>query len=263
MIDAVRQTLRREGFRALFSGLSPALLRQATYGSMRYGLYTPIKSLLGIPRETPKHEIPLGMKIVAGASSGAISSAICNPADLIKVRMQVAGMSGGEAARASEYRSLTSAFAHIIRTEGFTSLWKGVGPTCGRATVLAAAELPAYDEFKYQIQKHNLLGKYSENGLPLHAVTATGAGFVSAVASSPFDVVKSRVMNQPVDPTTGRGTLYSGMIDCFVKSVRSEGLLCLWKGLIPNFGRIGPRVIIIFIVMEQLKKRFDPSDDDE
>ena len=36
------------------------------------------------------------------------------------------------------------------------------------------------------------------------------------MASSPFDVVKSRVMGQPLHPD-GTGKLYSGMVDCFIK----------------------------------------------
>ena len=66
--------------------MSPALLRQATYGSMRYGLYTPIKTLLGVDPARAKHEIPLLTRVFAGAASGALASAICNPADLIKVQ---------------------------------------------------------------------------------------------------------------------------------------------------------------------------------
>ncbi|KNC49084.1 carrier protein [Thecamonas trahens ATCC 50062] len=261
VFDAVRTMARKEGIKALFGGLSPALLRQATYGSMRYGLYTPMKTLLGIPPDMPKDQMPLTLKVVAGAGAGALSSAICNPADLIKVRMQAAGMAGD--AVKTRYTSLLHAFTHIIRNEGVLALWSGVGPTCARATVLAAAELPAYDELKYFIQKHRLLGSHSDNGLPLHAVTATGAGFVSALASSPFDVAKSRMLNQPRDPATGKGKLYKSMIDCFIKSVKAEGVLCLWNGFWPNFARIGPRVIIIFIVMEQLKKRFDPEPIDD
>ena len=41
------------------------------------------------------------------------------------------------------------------------------------------------------------------------------------MASSPFDVVKSRVMGQPLNPD-GTGKLYSGMVDCFIKSSASE-----------------------------------------
>merc|ERR1711862_899766 len=136
--------------------------------------------------------------------------------------------------------------------EGVLGLWKGVGPTIGRATALAAAELSTYDEVKAQFKRREII---AQDGLFLHTSTALVSGFVATVASSPFDVVKSRVMAQPID-ASGKGTLYRGMIDCFVKSVRSEGPLALYRGFWPNFGRVVPRVTIVFIVMEQLKARF-------
>jgi len=42
--DAVGKIARNEGILAFWKGIAPALLRQATYGSMRYGFYTPIKN---------------------------------------------------------------------------------------------------------------------------------------------------------------------------------------------------------------------------
>ena len=78
---------------------------------------------------------------------------------------------------------------------------------------------------------------------------------VSTVVSSPFDVVKSRVMGQPQNPD-GTGKLYAGMVDCFVKSSKTEGITSLYNGFWPNFGRVVPRVLIVFIVMEQLKTKF-------
>ena len=60
-------------------------------------------------------------------------------------------------------------------------------------------------------------------------------------------------MGQPVGPN-GVGTLYAGMTDCFVKMVRTEGIMSLWKGFFPNWGRLGPRGVICFLTMEQLNK---------
>ena len=74
----------------------------------------------------------------------------------------------------------------IVKEEGVLGLWKGVGPTCGRATVLAAAELSTYDEVKTQLLHR---GIFSSEGLPLTVCTAFVSGYVSTVASSPFDVV--------------------------------------------------------------------------
>jgi hypothetical protein len=245
--DAIGKIVKTEGTLALWKGLSPALLRQGTYGSLRYGLYGPIKAALGM--DGTKND-PMHLKIAAGAAAGAASSAICNPTDLIKIRLQADGMGGpGVAPR---YRGLIHAFSSIIKEEGVTGLWKGVGPTVGRATVLAAAELSSYDEIKQQILRR----QWVEEGLKCHFAAAGSAGFIAAWCSSPFDVIKSRYMNQPIDKLTGKGTLYKGMIDAFSQSVKAEGVTCLWNGFWPNAGRVVPRVVIIFMVMEQLKTRF-------
>lgn len=46
-IDCGQKLVKAEGTSALFKGLPPALLRQSTYGSLRYGLYGPIRNSLG------------------------------------------------------------------------------------------------------------------------------------------------------------------------------------------------------------------------
>lgn len=297
-IDCAIKLSKVEGVGALFKGLPPALVRQSTYGSMRYGFYTPLRDMLGIE---PGKPVPLWKKIVAGAGSGAIASALANPTDLVKVRMQTDGMNKAPDGTflPKKYTGMLNCFFTTIREEGVagamllsrarqrripplsprvrsnshaalprrpaarhasphcsplgtTALWKGVGPTVGRATALAAAELATYDEVKSQFKKNKI---FTQDGLPLHISTATIAGYVSTVASSPFDVVKSRVMGQPLD-AAGKGTRYSGMVDCFAKVIATEGPFALYNGFWANFGRVVPRVTIVFIVMEQLKSNF-------
>lgn len=245
--------VKNEGPGALFKGLPPALVRQSTYGSLRYGLYGPIRDSI-IEPGTPKDQIPLYKKIAAGGTAGAVASGIANPTDLVKVRLQTDGMMKGPDGNLlpKKYTGMTHAFSSIVREEGFLGLWNGVGPTMGRATALAAAELATYDEAKGQLQKLGVLG----DGLGLVMGSAFISGYVSTVVSSPFDVVKSRVMGQPLN-ADGTPSLYGGMVDCFVKSSRSEGLMSLYNGFWPNFGRVVPRVTIVFIVMEQLKKLMD------
>ena len=88
-LDCAKKLTAAEGPGALFKGLPPALVRQSTYGSLRYGLYGPIKDSLGI---TPGQPVPLWKKIVAGGTAGAVASAVANPTDLMKVRLQTDGM---------------------------------------------------------------------------------------------------------------------------------------------------------------------------
>jgi len=248
-VDCAKKLVGAEGPSALFKGLPPALVRQSTYGSLRYGLYGPIKDSMGIKAGEP---VPLWKKIVAGGTAGAIASAIANPSDLMKVRLQTDGMAKDEAGKLlpKRYTGMVNCFMTVVKQEGVLALWTGVGPTAGRATVLAAAELASYDE-----AKGALSSTFGMSGILLTACTSFISGFISTVASSPFDVVKSRVMGQPCHPD-GTGKLYSGMVDCFVKSSSAEGPMSLYNGFLPNFGRVVPRVMIVFLVMEQLKEKF-------
>ena len=201
----------------------------------------------------PKDQIPLWKKIAAGGGAGAIASGIANPTDLMKVRLQTDGMLKDAEGNLlpKKYTGMVNCLATTIKEEGVLALWTGVGPTVGRATALAAAELATYDEVKGQFKKRGIFN----DGLPLTVATAFVSGYVSTVVSSPFDVVKSRVMGQPLNPD-GTGKLYGGMVDCFVKSSQTEGIASLYNGFWPNFGRVVPRVTIVFIVMEQLKANF-------
>lgn len=59
--------------------MTPALLREASYSTLRMGLYEPIKSYLNAG-----DSVLLG-RYAAGALSGAIGAAIANPTDLVMV----------------------------------------------------------------------------------------------------------------------------------------------------------------------------------
>lgn len=133
--SAFKSIINTEGPKALFKGLSPALLRQSTYGSMRYGFYH-----------------PLWKKVVAGSAAGAVSSIVANP--LVKIRMQADGMAGTSS---RGYGGLFGAFSTIVKEEGVLGLWKGVGATCGRATALSAAELASYDDIKTRLYHSGIL----------------------------------------------------------------------------------------------------------
>lgn len=218
-----------EGVSGLWRGLSPALLRQSIYGSLRYGLYAPVLTFIS-------EDNGFTEKIVAGAFSGGFAAFIANPTDLIKVRLQVREKKG----------SIVKIFRNVIKEEGVLGFWKGSSPTFARATVLAAAELSLYGQVRSSLPSQ-------WDGWKSHVMAAALSGFVGTLCCNPFDVVRSRMMGQPID-MNGKGKLYIGVIDCLSKSVKQEGVLSLWKGFWANFARIGPRVLIIFTILQYFQK---------
>jgi len=80
------------------------------------------------------------------------------------------------------------------------------------------------------------------------------ASFVATTVSNPFDVVKSRVQNMP-KALPGQEQMYKGMVDCFVKSVKGEGPMVLYRGFTPAFLKLAPYTTISLILTEQLSKQ--------
>lgn len=215
-------------------------MREGSYSTIRLGAYEPLKLQLGA---TDIAHTPLWKKIAAGAVSGTIGSAIATPTDLVKVRFQAVGP-----AQQSKYRNTFHAFWTIARTEGIRGLWTGVGPTVQRAAILTAAQIPSYDHTKHTLLNAQLMVE----GPALHGVSSVIAGFVTACSTSPFDVAKTRMMNQKKD-ASGAPLVYKNAFHCLAKIIRHEGMLGLYKGFIPNWMRIGPHTIVTFFVFERLR----------
>lgn len=79
-------------------------------------------------------------------------------------------------------------------------------------------------------------------------VALSGLGATATLLTMPLDVMKTRLMNAP----PGK---YNSLVDCF-KDIVKVGPSGLFKGFIPAFIRLGPHTILMFVFLEQIKKRF-------
>ncbi|KAJ8878363.1 hypothetical protein PR048_018940 [Dryococelus australis] len=65
-----------------------------------------------------------------------------------------------------------------------------------------------------------------------------------------FSLVKPYVIR--VD-AQGRGLLYRGVCDGFVKIWHTEGIYGFYKGFVPSYARVGPHTVLCFVFWEALK----------
>ena len=128
--------------------------------------------------------------------------------------------------------------------DGLKGLWVGWGPNVMRNSVINAAEIASYDQFK-QIALQNIGMK---DGIITHCSCAFAAGFVATIVGSPVDVLKTRLMNM----SGGESGLamVSGMI-------KKEGMGSFYKGFTANFMRLGCWNCCMFVSLEQIKKLFE------
>ncbi|GCC36569.1 hypothetical protein chiPu_0015064 [Chiloscyllium punctatum] len=236
MLHALLKICKEEGLRALYSGISPALLRQASYGTIKIGTYQSLKRLFV---SCPQDETLL-VNVLCGILAGVVSSSIANPTDVLKIRMQAqSGLCQG---------SMIGNFINIYQQEGTRGLWRGVSLTAQRAAIVVGVELPVYDITK----KHIILSGLMGDTVYTHFLSSFTCGLAGALASNPVDVVRTRMMNQKV--LSGTHVIYKGTLDGLLQTWRTEGFLALYKGFWPNWLRLGPWNIIFFITYEQLRK---------
>ncbi|XP_043356690.1 kidney mitochondrial carrier protein 1 isoform X1 [Dermochelys coriacea] len=258
MVHALVRIWKEEGLKALYSGIAPAMLRQASYGTIKIGTYQSLKRMFV---EQPEDET-LVVNVLCGILSGVISSSIANPTDVLKnenklfiashciegvvevstqIRMQAQGsvIQGG----------MMGNFIQIYQKEGTRGLWKGVSLTAQRAAIVVGVELPVYDLTKKHIIMSGLMG----DTVYTHFVSSFTCGLAGALASNPVDVVRTRMMNQRKFQD-GTHSGYKGTLDCLLQTWRYEGFFALYKGFWPNWLRLGPWNIIFFLTYEQLKK---------
>ena len=86
------------------------------------------------------------------------------------------------------------------------------------------------------------------DGIPTQFASAMGAGFFMATTVSPFDMVRTRLMNQPAD-----AKIYNGAIDCVSKILQAEGPGGFYRGFFPIWMRFAPTTCLQLIIFEQLR----------
>lgn len=74
--------------------------------------------------------------------------------------------------------------------------FSGAVPNVQRAALVNMGDLAAYDYTKQFLMREFGMADTAA----VHATAAFAAGFVAAVVGTPADVLKTRLMNQPVGP---------------------------------------------------------------
>jgi solute carrier family 25 uncoupling protein 8/9 len=213
----------------------------------------------------PHHTIP----------AASLSPSPPQPTDLVKVRMQSEGrLLPGQKPR---YSGVMNAYSTIVRTEGVLGLWTGLGPAILRNSVINATELASYETAKEAL----VYNFGMKDGLPAHIAAGAAAGLMATIIGNPVDVIKTRVMaarkaaelaGGAAAATAAAGgsgaaaagaggaagaasapVVYRGAIDCVVQTLRHEGPMAFYQGVVPQFYRLTGWSIVMFVSFEKLK----------
>lgn len=233
---------RTEGVRALWKGLTPFATHLTLKYTLRMGSNAVFQSVF---KDSKTGKISNHGRLMAGFGAGVLEAlAIVTPFEVVKIRLQ---QQRGLSPELLKYKGPIHCARMIIREEGLFGLWAGAAPTVMRNGTNQAAMFTAKNAFDVLLwKKHEGDGKVLQPWQSM--ISGFLAGTAGPVCTGPFDVVKTRLMAQ----SRGRGELkYKGMVHAIRTIYAEEGLLALWRGLLPRLMRIPPGQAIMWAVADQ------------
>lgn len=235
---------RTEGVRALWKGLTPFATHLTLKYALRMGSNAVFQSAF---KDSDTGKLSNKGRLFSGFGAGVLEAlVIVTPFEVVKIRLQ---QQRGLSHDLLKYKGPVHCARMIIREEGLLGLWSGAAPTVMRNGTNQAAMFTAKNAFD------NFLWKKQEGDQKVlqpwqSMISGFLAGTAGPVCTGPFDVVKTRLMAQSRD---SRGELkYRGMFHAISTIFAEEGLLALWKGLLPRLMRIPPGQAIMWAVADQV-----------
>jgi hypothetical protein len=225
--------VKKEGYRGFAKGIQAAWYREGTYTAIKMGAYAPLRDLLAGPEKGAS--APMWAMFSAGCITGAAGSAVSNPFDVLKT-MQMAN------------QTASPRLADLARTlkneQGYRGFYRGLLTNVMRGTVNNGTKFASYDVSKRLVEESTGWARSDPKNYFLSSVISS---FCMAVALAPFDMVRTQLMNQPVDRQ-----IYSGFADCFGKIVKKDGPTAFYRGFVPLYARMLPATILQLGIFEVL-----------
>lgn len=252
-IGTARRIIQREGFMALYKGLTAVYTGIIPKMAIRFVSFEQYRNFLtsmaGL--EQPSTQITFTAGLASGLTEAIM---VVTPAEVCKIRMQSQYHSLMDATQIKhrKYTNVLQTAMLITKEEGIGALYKGVVPTMLRQGCNQAVNFTGYNLIKQKVMEYQHTDKLEHWQSLLIGGISGGMG---PTVNNPLDVVKTRLQKQVVLP--GKTPKYTGLLQACVVIAKEEGILALWKGITPRLLRIMPGQAITFMTYEAVTSRMN------
>jgi solute carrier family 25 oxoglutarate transporter 11 len=271
--------IKTEGFASLYNGLGAGCLRQVFYATSRYGLFEKFRDVCAQYRKTD-----FAQRFATASVAGGCAAVISCPIEVCLVRMSNDASLPLEQQRG--YKNVIDAIIRIAKEDGFGAFYQGVQPFAMRAMLVGGTQVATYDQFKMtyagfgisgianqfcssmsagerwrtvthaHAHAHAHAGAHTRATRASHArVHARSAGLIYSIVTMPFETAKNRMAFQKLDPIT-KEMPYRGTFQTIGKIAAADGVLSLWWGFLPYYGRCGGHTVTMFIFVDQIRTAY-------
>ncbi|XP_008198494.2 solute carrier family 25 member 35 isoform X1 [Tribolium castaneum] len=251
VVHAAYVVAKNDGPLALQKGLVPALWVQLIMNGMRLGTFQ-FGENHGYVTDS-EGNLVFYKSVIVGGTGGVVGQYFASPFFLVKTHLQSQAAKAIAVGHQHEHEGTWSAFKKIYHTSGIKGLFRGAGASIPRAFVGSTSQLTS---FKYSKEFLNQYDYFSDKPLLTSFCGSMVGGVAISVMMTPFDLIMTRLYNQPVDPQ-GKGLLYANYFDCVIKIFKTEGVSAFYKGVGPMYLRLGPHTVLCLVFWDELKRLYD------
>jgi len=237
-MDCLVQTMKLEGIRGLYKGVTPPLIGWFIIDSVMWRCYLEMQTII---RRTNTNVVRKGGELLisehamAGAVAGVVSCVVVTPIEQVKARLQVQYHDRGSI----QYSGPIDCMRKLVRNNGVRGLYKGFA-----GTVLFRLFISVYFA-GYQ----SYLRLFRRKAVPEGAAIFLSGGLAASTLwlfAFPADVLKNRMMAQPdVKPRK-----YESLRQCISYIYKNEGYRGFFRGFVPCMLRSFPTNGAAFVAAE-------------
>lgn len=176
-----------------------------------------------------KEKLGFWEEFMVSGVAAAISKTAAAPIERVKLLVQNQGEMIKQGTLDKPYTGVGNCLKRTMESEGLYSLWRGNLSNVVRYFPTQALNFAFKDKFKrmfnYKKEKDGygkwFLGNMASGGL---------AGATSLCVVYSLDYVRTRLANDTKSAKKGGERQYNGMIDCYRKTLKSDGIRGLYRG---------------------------------
>lgn len=280
--DGLSKIARNEGFTTLWRGLTPTLVMAVPGNVIYFAGYDWLRTNKASPMQTYNVSDTYS-PLLAGSTARVLAAIAISPIEMFRTRMQAVS---SETTRSSGHlRTTLGSMQEMVSSDGYRSLWRGLGLTLWRDVPFSAIYWWGYEYGR------NVLMDVREQGRPISGgssgmsatrsrsqsrsrqnhtdtlvdsfVAGASSGAVAALVTTPFDVGKTRQQvvrhagdNSAQRAAAGRALLPEELsMPRFLWHIYSEqGMSGLFKGWAARCLKVAPACAIMISSYELGKK---------
>ncbi|KAJ3280215.1 mitochondrial thiamine pyrophosphate transporter [Borealophlyctis nickersoniae] len=262
IMQSMKLIVQEEGIKGLWKGNWSAEYLYLTYGAVQFYTYHESERALNALNERLSHKLPKDMQtFLAGSIAGCTATLVTFPFDLLRTRFAAQG-------EPKVYTGIIPAIRLIAAKEGIGGFYRGVWPSAASIVPQMGIVFASNEAFKRVLRRaaDKYLSPNSRARLKgMDDFIAGGlAGVAGKTAIMPLDVIRKRLQVQGPDRNSyavGDVPRYTNVANCVKQIVRHEGVLALYKGLLPALLKAAPSSAITFFVYERCREGFRAIND--